>query len=134
MRIALSQGLNREIDHAFLSRSQREHRCKLWWTIYVLECRISTLMGAPTLIHVRDIPLPKPPLVSVHISESALALHVELATQLGHVIDSEWDLPMATFLVLITFQRYMISKGIWAEDSFPVCRRFCIPWPTYPRI
>ncbi|KAF2012747.1 hypothetical protein BU24DRAFT_258052 [Aaosphaeria arxii CBS 175.79] len=62
VRIALSQGLHRErsVDH-LSSEEMHRSRC-IWWTVYMLDCKFASSMGAPISARDSDITveLPQP--------------------------------------------------------------------------
>lgn len=69
---------------------QYQHRLKLWWTVYILERRLSTLMGTPPLLNdEEDISVPLPDFIGTSEPNSAtriLTLHVTLSRVLGKVV------------------------------------------------
>ncbi len=93
MRIALSLGLNRNTYPNTLSPQQHQHRIKLWWSLYVLERKLSVLMGAPlSLDDDKDINVSSPDTVTAPESSTEgeiLALNVLLSSLLGKVINSK---------------------------------------------
>ncbi|KAM5352921.1 hypothetical protein ACJ41O_005643 [Fusarium nematophilum] len=87
LRIALTQGYHRDLvgnldAHADVSRYR-----SVWWTLYILDRKFSSLIGAPSSVHDSDIsvPLPKP-----HQSAQkscALDMHVRLSRLLAKVLN-----------------------------------------------
>jgi proline utilization trans-activator len=71
---------------------QYQHRLKLWWTVYILERRLSSLMGTPPLLDDEEdisVPLPDSIGTSGHASASKiLTLHVTLSQVLGKAVRS----------------------------------------------
>ena len=69
-----------------------EHRLKLWWTVYILERRLSTLMGVPPLLNDdEDINVPLPDQIeclSDKPVKTVLTLHVKLAQIMGKAVKS----------------------------------------------
>jgi proline utilization trans-activator len=78
--------MNREFERGILSQPESEHRSKLWWTIYIIDRRLTASMGVPLLLHDSDITLPMPALPLIGESRSAFAFHVRLSAQLGQVL------------------------------------------------
>lgn len=93
MRIALSLGLNRNTYPNTLSPQQYQHRIKLWWSLYVLERKLSALMGAPlSLDDEKDINAPLPDTLvgtDLTMGNEMLTLNVLLSSLLGKVINSK---------------------------------------------
>lgn len=85
-RIALQQGMNREFESGILTECDIRHRTKLWWTVYIIDRKITYLMGTPLMLHDLDITIPKPAFNSVDDSTSAFSFHIHLSSQLGHVL------------------------------------------------
>jgi proline utilization trans-activator len=85
MRIALSIGMNREIPPGYLDATECEHRRRLWWTVYVIDRRLSMNTSCPSSIRDEDIDLSLPSSDFQKISGLGLALHVKLAALTGKV-------------------------------------------------
>ncbi|PKK46836.1 hypothetical protein CI102_10016 [Trichoderma harzianum] len=62
LRIALSQGFHRELTGASLTVKELHRHRRAWWTLYILDKRFSSLMGAPNCIQDNEITvlLPEP--------------------------------------------------------------------------
>ncbi|RMJ09437.1 hypothetical protein CDV36_010928 [Fusarium kuroshium] len=89
LRIALTQGYHRDLIGGSPDCSTDVSRYRsVWWTLYILDRKFSTLIGAPSSIHDSDIsvPLPKP-----HQSAQkscALDMHVRLSRLLAKVLNT----------------------------------------------
>lgn len=90
LRIAISQGLNRDSEADSIDAAASQHRSKLWWTVYIIDRRACALMGSPSGIRDQDIFLPEllPQSVSSE-NDFALAMHVKISSHLGRILDSE---------------------------------------------
>ncbi|KAM6509783.1 hypothetical protein FALCPG4_017428 [Fusarium falciforme] len=55
MRIALSQGMHTDMPLEHLGEKIVERSRKLWWTVYVLDREMTSLMGLPQTIHDDDV-------------------------------------------------------------------------------
>lgn len=63
------------------------YRCrKVWWTIYILDRRFSSLIGVPNSLHDEDISAPFPIFPDSQANTAVFALHVKLAQALGMVV------------------------------------------------
>ncbi len=78
--------MNREFERGILTSSESEHRSRLWWTVYIIDRRLTASMGVPLLLHDADITLPLPPLPSRVEPRTAFAFHVRLSAELGQVL------------------------------------------------
>jgi proline utilization trans-activator len=85
--------MNRETPSGFLDQVEGEHRRKLWWTVYILDRKISMNMGSPSTIQDQDIDLALPDTVSWETSSLGLSLHVKLAALTGKVVEGKQVLP-----------------------------------------
>lgn len=66
-------------------------RCKvLWWTVYVLDRRLSALMGAPSSISDDEIATGLPLQTDGGQSALALALSVKLSRLLATIVRSQY--------------------------------------------
>jgi proline utilization trans-activator len=79
--------MNRRFDAYHLPQHEFEHRSNLWWSIYIIDRKLSSLVGVPTALHDEDIALPLPCINSAHNQDSTFALHVELSSQLGQMLN-----------------------------------------------
>jgi len=68
IRHALALGLHVRSEADSVSDAEKEHRVRLWWSLYSLECLLNELTGRPSCISDRDISTPLP----LNIDESGL--------------------------------------------------------------
>ena len=55
-------------------------RCReVWWTVYVLDCHLSSLMGVPLALVGQDISAQLPSFAGFSQKSLALSIHVRLA-------------------------------------------------------
>lgn len=61
VRLSTCLGLHRSIpDRSSLSPTEREHRIRLWWTVYVFDRSTCSKLGQPITIHDSDIDVEMP--------------------------------------------------------------------------
>ncbi|TQN67216.1 Proline utilization trans-activator, partial [Colletotrichum shisoi] len=87
-RIALTQGLHREPLQGLLNDAEANRLRCIWWTLYILDRKLSSLMGAPNSIQDSDITVQLPrsdPAVQKH---KALGIHVALSRLLAKVLNT----------------------------------------------
>jgi proline utilization trans-activator len=87
--MALSQGLHRELIGDDLTEEDVKRHRAVWWTIYILDRRFSSLMGAPNMIHDEDIMVSLPDFGYNSNFSKSLTLHVALSRLLASVLESE---------------------------------------------
>ncbi|KAF4458267.1 transcriptional regulatory [Fusarium albosuccineum] len=86
LQIALTQGYHRDLVGNQDTNTDVSRYRSVWWTLYILDRKFSSLIGAPSSVHDSDIsvPLPKP-----HPSTQkscALDMHVRLSRLLAKVL------------------------------------------------
>lgn len=88
LRIALSQGFHRDLS-GDLDNAEVIRLRSVWWTLYILDRKFSSLMGAPSSIHDSDITASLPvPNFSVQKAK-ALDMHVKLSRLIAQVLNSK---------------------------------------------
>ncbi|KAI1291184.1 fungal-specific transcription factor domain-containing protein [Xylaria venustula] len=85
LRMALSQGLHREMVLGDRTEAEVQRHRAIWWTIYILDRKFSSLMGAPTSIQDEDITVNLP---GKNQTEKVLRTHVTMSRLLATVVDS----------------------------------------------
>lgn len=117
--------MNKEAEIELLTPSQRQHRSKLWWTVYIMDQRLTTLMGVPSLIHDEDVSLPMPDISSENAAESTFGFHAKLSSHLGQVLKGKYYLSnqkcseadMVHMVVVYGHQRQLGGKFIAGIQS-----------------
>ncbi|VUC35895.1 unnamed protein product [Clonostachys rosea] len=88
LRIALSQGLHRDPGGENLDHREAIRERSAWWTLYILDRKFSSLMGAPNSLHDEDISVPFPqPNRSIQKS-TTLEMHVKLSRLIAKVLNT----------------------------------------------
>ena len=91
-RIALSYGLHAEIQSTDMGDRMVQRCRKLWWTIYNLDRKLSSLMGSPNLLNDQDITTPLPIFSESSMTTDAFAIHVKMSRLLGHVVGTVYSI------------------------------------------
>ncbi|KAF5251001.1 hypothetical protein FANTH_3865 [Fusarium anthophilum] len=79
LRIALSQGLHRDIAGESSDDPEGRRYRNAWWTLYILDRKFSSLMGAPSSIQDSDISVPIPGDQTIPQRSSSLEMHIKLS-------------------------------------------------------
>ncbi|KAK2776493.1 C6 transcription factor [Colletotrichum kahawae] len=87
-RIAMTQGLHREPLQGLLSDTEANRLRCIWWTIYILDRKLSSLMGAPNSIQDSDITVYLPRSDPAVQKYKALGLHVVLSKLHAKVLNT----------------------------------------------
>lgn len=93
LRIALSQGLHRDLMGEFQDDPDVSRYRNAWWTLYVLDRKYSSLMGAPSSVHDCDISVPIPRDQSTSRKSNSLEMHVKLSRLIAKVLNSSRPVP-----------------------------------------
>ncbi|KAK7224652.1 hypothetical protein V2G26_012655 [Clonostachys chloroleuca] len=89
LRIALSQGLHRDLGVENRDHKEAVQDRSAWWTLYILDRKFSSLMGAPNSLHDEDISAPFPqPNRSIQKS-TTLEMHLKLSRLIAKILNSE---------------------------------------------
>ncbi|KAL7914114.1 hypothetical protein GGI35DRAFT_235735 [Trichoderma velutinum] len=86
LRIALSQGFHRELTGASLTVKEIHRHRRAWWTLYILDKRFSSLMGAPNSIQDDEITVLLPEPGHDQGDYQLFGLHVRLSRLLADVL------------------------------------------------
>ncbi|KAH6715061.1 fungal-specific transcription factor domain-containing protein [Leptodontidium sp. MPI-SDFR-AT-0119] len=92
LHICLTQGLNRRFDAQRITKQEFDLRSKLWWTVYVIERKLSSLVGVPPALHDEDIALSMPSIDPADKSGLTMAFHIEISSQLGQILNVVYGL------------------------------------------
>ncbi|PNP82158.1 hypothetical protein FNYG_04347 [Fusarium nygamai] len=79
LRIALSQGLHRDIAGESADDPGVRRYRNAWWTLYILDRKFSSLMGAPSSVQDSDISVPIPGDQTTPRRPSSLEMHIKLS-------------------------------------------------------
>lgn len=71
------------------SESVTERCREVWWTVYLLDCHQSSLLGVPLQIAEQDISAQLPSFGGLLQKSSALSLHVKLAKLTTMILKSK---------------------------------------------
>jgi proline utilization trans-activator len=79
MRIALAQGMHTDMPIADLGEPVVQRCRKIWWTIYILDRQMTSLMGLPQSIRDDDISCQLPDFAGSAQRTAALTMQIKLA-------------------------------------------------------
>jgi proline utilization trans-activator len=108
--------MNREIPEGILEELDLEHRRRLWWTVYILDRKLSINMGAP-LSGLRDedmdLSLPNTGVYRGPCPE--LSLHIKITKLTGNVMMGKLCtliVPVSLYRCLIILAAYRLHKTL----------------------
>ncbi|KAM0794849.1 Zn(II)2Cys6 transcription factor [Usnea florida] len=79
LRMAVAHGIHTDIQSRHHSEPVTERCREVWWTVYVLDCHLSSLMGTPLALAEQDISAQLPSFAGFSQKSLALSIHVRLA-------------------------------------------------------
>lgn len=88
-RILLVHGFHMSMNPDPTDTEEKSRRRDIWWTVFVLERRMSVLMGIPLSIRDQDIFTPLPNFPESGSRTEAAIIHVKLSKAFGQVVDSK---------------------------------------------
>jgi hypothetical protein len=119
LRMAISLGLHREVDDPAMDLVEREHRRRVWWSVYSMDRIISVKSGNPVSIHDEDIDVgfPSPfPGVDPDLSPPrVLAHYTQLSRILGRIGEGIYRKKSGTNL-LTSMQNILNELSNWLDD------------------
>ncbi|CAI7587813.1 unnamed protein product [Penicillium glandicola] len=125
LRMALGLGLHRSLPtDTKLCPVDREHRKRVWWTLYTLDRLCSSNLGYPLLISdaVIDVELPtNEGLIPAELEEFAdpshLVANVKLARITGQILNDIYCLPQRTTETFVQrVHRILLSLRKWNDE------------------
>jgi len=89
LRIALAEGMHTNMEDQGLDETHVQRSRNVWWTVYILDRQMSSLMGVPLAVRDEDITASLPTFSgSVHKS-IALELNVKFSRIISHILNSK---------------------------------------------
>ncbi|KEY82921.1 transcription factor C6 [Aspergillus fumigatus] len=88
MRMALVEGLHRALPVEQLGEKRVERCTKIWWTVYILDRKFSSLIGSPTSVNDEDVTTILWDLKTCSQEAAALSLHVKITQVITRVLNS----------------------------------------------
>ncbi|KAJ9238576.1 putative C6 transcription factor [Paecilomyces variotii] len=123
LRLSLTLGLHHNVPEGYMiSPVEREHRLRVWWSVYTMDRISSSKLGHPVLVRDEDIDADLPSMEGLSPSEREefsppehLIAHLKLARITGDIISDIYGRPRRskTFVQSV----HMILKDLrsWAE-------------------
>lgn len=101
MRLSMMLGLHRKIPaNSTMGAPEREHRIRVWWTVYVLDRMMSSKIGHPAMIQDTDVDVQLPSFDDLSQQDKAdfydpayLLAQISLARIVGNVLGNIYHIP-----------------------------------------
>jgi proline utilization trans-activator len=81
--------MHTQMAHHGWSESRVQRCRKVWWTVYILDRQMSSLMGLPLAIRDEDVSAPLPVFPNQSQRNIGLELHVKLSKVTAKILNSE---------------------------------------------
>lgn len=88
LRIALEQGMHTNMQDEGLDQNYVQRCRKVWWTVYILDRQMSSLMGVPLAVRDEDISASLPTCSGTLQQALALELNVKLSRIISQILTS----------------------------------------------
>lgn len=88
LSIALEHGMHTEIQSHYMGETYVQRCRRAWWTVYILERRMGSLLGVPMAIAEESISTPIPTIPGPPQNSVALQLQVRFAQTLAMIDQS----------------------------------------------
>lgn len=123
LRLCLTLGLHHNVPESYtISAVEREHRIRVWWSVYIIDRMTSSKLGHPVTIQDSDIDVDLPSMEKLTPSEqeefsdpSHLIAHVKLARISGDIISDIYGRSSQTKAFVQSVQKILRSLRTWAE-------------------
>ena len=89
MRMALVHGIHTDIEKPHQPDNNKERCREIWWTVYVLDCHLGSMMGAPTAVAEHDISAQLPSFGGSSQKSLALSTIIKLTKTTTMILRSE---------------------------------------------
>lgn len=92
MRIALVEGYHRALPVDQLGRELADRCNTIWWTVYILDRKFSSLIGSPNSVSDEEITAVLWDPKTCSHEAAALSLHVKISQVISRVLNSKCPL------------------------------------------
>ncbi|GFF25162.1 LOW QUALITY PROTEIN: putative C6 transcription factor [Aspergillus udagawae] len=91
MRMALVEGLHRALPVEQLGQKRVERCTKVWWTVYILDRKFSSLIGSPASVNDEDVTTVLWDPMTCSQETAALSLHVKITQVITRVLNTVYS-------------------------------------------
>lgn len=99
--MAVVHGIHTDIQSCHHSESVIERCREVWWTVYVLDCHLSSLMGTSLALAEQDVSAQLPSFAGFSQKSLALPIHVRLAKATTLIIRSKYCIALSILGVIL---------------------------------
>ena len=110
MRIALAQGMHTDMPAAQLGEDVVQRCRKIWWTIYILDRQMTSLMGLPQSIQDDQLYHALPSFSGSPQKVIGVAMQIKMCQIIAEINSSEWP-------VNLFFSGLLIVLAVYGPDG-----------------
>lgn len=123
LRLSLILGLHRNLPEGFaISPVEREHRVRLWWSVYTMDRLTSSKLGHPVTVRDIDVDVNLPSMDGLSPSEQEefsdpghLVAHLQLARIIGDIISDIYGRSRLDHAFIRSVHQILKNLHSWAE-------------------
>ncbi|KAL1997982.1 hypothetical protein VTN02DRAFT_269 [Thermoascus thermophilus] len=123
LRLSLTLGLHHKLPEGYpISAVEREHRIRVWWSVYTMDRITSSKLGHPVTVRDDDIDADLPSMDGLSPAErdefadpEHLVAHLRLARITGDIISDIYGRPRRDRTFVQSVHRILRSLRAWAE-------------------
>ena len=123
LRKTLEQGMHTQMSSQDLDESMVQRCRKVWWTVYMLDRQMSSLMGLPLAIRDEDVSAPLPIFPNQSQKNYALLLHVRLSRLVAEILNSKSFKVERPIELAHDCQLSTAPRGVWRRRFSPAPSR-----------
>ncbi|KAH6989083.1 hypothetical protein BKA56DRAFT_641098 [Ilyonectria sp. MPI-CAGE-AT-0026] len=120
LRLAIANGLARERGSRNIMRSEKSHRVRLWWTIYMQERRLAAATGNPLSIHDDAIGTCIPGDSPGFSTPGALNVNIKLARVTGETMGAIYGHRNRSVAYYLRSVKKILARLLEVAKSIPV--------------
>lgn len=90
--MALFEGMHTDMRNRQCSDAVRSRYRAIWWTVYILDCHMSSILGVPQSLAAHDVSTELPSSATSGQDLGALEVHVKLAKATSTILRSKFSL------------------------------------------
>lgn len=100
MRMAMAEGMHTQMPAEYLGEHMVQRCRKIWWTVYILDREMTSLMGLPQSINDDHVNTQLPTYSGSVQRTAAIGMHIKLSRIIAAINSSKYTEPSYTLILL----------------------------------